>query len=74
MHKQNKSKYLYGRHDEWISQNFSKMVDLRKSQFETLVDTILKNRDKDSEKLWKCLVYSAKIRGFESLAYYFDDG
>jgi len=60
--------------NERISKHFSTMVDLRLTQLDTLVDTIPVNRDKDSEELREWLEYSAKIRGFESLAYYFDDG
>ncbi len=57
-----------------ISKHFSAMVDLRLSQLNTLIDTIPFSRSKDSKELREWLEYSAKIRGFESLAYYFDDG
>jgi len=57
-----------------ISKHFSTMVDLRLSQLDTLVDTIPISLDKDSKELREWLEYSAGIRGFESLAYYFDDG
>jgi len=60
--------------NERISKHFSTMVDLRLSQLNTLVDTIPISRDKDSEELREWLEYSAQIRGFESLAYYFEDG
>ena len=57
-----------------ISKHFSTMVDLRLSQLNTLVDTLPFDRSEDSKELREWLEYSAKIRGFESLAYYFDDG
>ncbi len=60
--------------NERISKHFSTMVDLRLTQLDTLVDTIPINRDEDSRELREWLEYSAKIRGFESLAYYFPDG
>lgn len=67
------STYMASMNDR-ISKHFSTMVDLRMTQLDTLVDTIPVDRDKDSEELREWLEYSAKIRGFESLAYYFDDG
>ncbi len=56
-----------------ISKHFSTMVDLRLSQLNTLADSI-SDSNKDNKELRDKLVYSAKIRGFEALAYYFDDG
>ncbi len=60
--------------NERISKHFSTMVDLRMTQLDTLVDTIPFKRDEDSKELREWLEYSAQIRGFESLAYYFEDG
>ncbi len=60
--------------NERISKHFSTMVDLRLSQLDTLINTIPISRDKDSKELREWLEFSAKIRGFEALAYYFDDG
>jgi len=57
-----------------ISKHFSTMVDLRLSQLNTLVDTIPSGHETDSKELREWLEYNAEIRGFESLAYYFDDG
>jgi len=57
-----------------ISKHFSTMVDLRLSQLNTLVDTIPLGFETDSRQLRQWLEYNADIRGFESLAYYFDDG
>lgn len=67
------SVYMAGM-NERISKHFSTMVDLRLTQLNTLVETIPINRDEDSKELREWLEYSAGIRGFESLAYYFDDG
>lgn len=60
--------------NERISKHFSTMVDLRLTQLDTLVETISINRDEDSKELREWLKYSAQVRGFEALAYYFDDG
>ncbi len=60
--------------NERISKHFSTMVDLRLTQLNTLVNTIPINSDKDSKELREWMEYNARIRGFESLAYYFDDG
>ncbi len=57
-----------------ISRHFSTMVDLRLSQLNTLVNTVPISADEDSAELREWLINSATIRGFESLAYYFDDG
>ncbi len=65
--------YMAGMNDR-ISRHFSTMVDLRLSQLNTLIDTIPISSDKDSKELREWLEYSAEIRGFESLAYYFEDG
>ena len=60
--------------NERISEHFETMIELRLTQLETLVETIPTQSDEDSEELREWLEYSAKARGFESLAYYFDDG
>lgn len=60
--------------NERISKHFSTMVDLRMTQLKTLVDTIPVEHDIDSEELREWLTFSAQIRDFESLAYFFDDG
>ncbi|XCP83519.1 response regulator [Roseburia hominis] len=62
--------------NERISKHFETMIDLRLTQLETLVETIPSNTnsDSDSKELREWLEYSAKARGFESLAYYFEDG
>lgn len=39
-----------------------------------MVETISVNRDEDSKELREWLKYNAQVRGFEALAYYFDDG
>ncbi|XCP85939.1 response regulator [Roseburia hominis] len=60
--------------NERISKHFETMVDLRMTQLSTLVDTMPIAGDTDSEELREWLEYSGKARGFEGLAYYFDDG
>ena len=57
-----------------ISTHFSNMIDMRLTQLDTLVETVPLERDKDGEELRSWLIYNAQIRGFESLAYYYDDG
>lgn len=65
-----------------ISQHFSTMVDLRITQLDTIAETLPNdgaNDDqsnrlyKDSPSLRNALEYNGKIRGFESLAYYYND-
>ena len=60
--------------NERISKHFETMVDLRMTQLETLVETIPMENDEDSEELRDWLQYSAEVRGFDSLAYCFEDG
>lgn len=60
--------------NERISKHFETMVDLRLTQLETLIETIPTQSDSDSTELRDWLEYSARARGFEALAYYFDDG
>jgi len=67
------SVYMASMNDR-ISKHFSTMVDLRLSQMNTLVDTIPTIHEEDSKELREWLEYSAKIRDFEALAYYFEDG
>jgi len=72
------SVYMAGM-NERISKHFSTMVDLRLTQLATLAETTLSEAtpvggNKDSKEVREWLEYNAKIRGFESLAYYFDDG
>ncbi len=72
------SVYMAGM-NERISKHFSTMVDLRLTQLATLAETTLDQTipvggSKDSSEVREWLEYNAKIRGFESLAYYFEDG
>ncbi len=60
--------------NERICKHFETMVELRLTQLKTLVDTIPEERYSDDEELNEWLEYSAKARGFESLAYYYEDG
>ena len=60
--------------NEQISMHFSTMVDLRLTQLDTLVETIPFALDTDGVDLHEWLTYNAQLRGFESLAYYYDDG
>lgn len=60
--------------NEQISNHFSTMINMRLTQLDTLVETAPFDQDRDSAELREWLAYNAQIRGFESLAYYFDDG
>jgi len=60
--------------NERISKHFSTMIDLRLTQLDTLKETIPGNVNEDSEAMREWLEYNGKIRGLESLAYYFEDG
>ncbi len=62
--------------NERISKHFSTMIDLRLTQLDTLVESIPSDEKEvtDSDEVRKWLEYNAKLRGLESLAYYFDDG
>lgn len=60
--------------NERISEHFETMIELRLTQLDTLIETIPTDSEKDSEELRSWLEYSAKARGFDSLAYYFSDG
>ena len=57
-----------------ICDHFSTMINLRMEQMETISETMPDKYSADSEELREWLIYNAQIRGFESLAYYFDDG
>jgi len=65
-----------------ISQHFSTMIDLRITQLDTIAETLPDEGDiedqssriyKDSPELRNALEYNGKIRGFEALAYYYND-
>lgn len=60
--------------NERISKHFETMVDLRMTQLDTLIETIPQESNKDCEELREWLEYGAQARGFEALAFYFDDG
>jgi len=60
--------------NERISKHFSTMLDLRLTQLDTLIEAIPTNTRKDSDEMREWLEYNGKIRGLESLAYYFEDG
>lgn len=60
--------------NERISKHFSTMVDLRMTQLDSLLETVSEDSQQDSAELREWLEYNAGIRGFESLAYYFEDG
>ena len=60
--------------NERISKHFSTMVDLRLNQLDTLVETAPTGYKVDSREMREWLEYNGQIRGFEALAYYFEDG
>ena len=60
--------------NERISKHFSTMIDLRLTQLDTLIETMPTDSDEDSSEMREWLEYNGKIRGFESISYYFDDG
>ncbi len=60
--------------NERISKHFSTMIDLRLTQLDTLTETMPLETHEDSEQVREWLEYNGKIRGFEALAYFFDDG
>lgn len=57
-----------------IARHFSTMVDLRLTQLDTLVKTIPDAAGRDGTEVREWLEYNGKIRGFEAIAYYFEDG
>jgi len=57
-----------------ISKHFSTMIDMRLTQLDTLLEAFPSDDYSDGERLRDWLTYNAQIRGFESLAYYCDDG
>ncbi len=66
------SAYMASMNDR-ITKHFTTMLDLRMKQLDTLIETLPYGTDKDSKDVRDVLEYNAKIRGFESLAYYFED-
>jgi len=60
--------------NERISKHFSTMIDLRLTQLDTLVKTMPNKTREDNKETREWLEYNAKIRGLDSLAYYFEDG
>lgn len=60
--------------NERISKHFSTMIDLRLTQLDTLIETMPTDSDEDSSEMREWLAYNGKIRGFESISYYFADG
>ncbi len=60
--------------NERISKHFSTMIDLRLTQLDTMVETIPTGSSEDGLELREWLEYNARMRGFDSLAYYFEDG
>ena len=60
--------------NERISKHFSTMVDLRLTQLDTLVETIPTSTREDNAEMREWLEYNGRIRGLESVAYYFGDG
>jgi len=60
--------------NERISKHFSTMIDLRLTQLDTLTETIPNSIREDSDEMRDWLIYNAQIRGFDALAYYFEDG
>ncbi len=60
--------------NERISKHFSTMIDLRLTQLDTLAETMPTETREESEEIREWLEYNGKIRGFEALAYYFEDG
>lgn len=60
--------------NERISKHFSTMVDLRLTQLDTLTETMPNGSKEDNKEVRDWLEYNGKIRGFEALAYYFEDG
>lgn len=59
--------------NERIARHFETTIDLRLSQISALEKDI-PTGSLDDEKLRQDLSYSAKVRDFDSLAFYFDDG
>ncbi len=60
--------------NERISKHFSTMIDLRLTQLTTLTETMPGSSHEDSAEMREWLEYNGKIRGFEAIAYYFEDG
>ncbi len=60
--------------NERISKHFSTMVNLRLTQLDTLVEGIPEDVAADENELHDWLQYNAELRGFKSLAYFYEDG
>lgn len=60
--------------NERISMHFSTMIDLRLTQLDTLTETMPGDSREDNKEMREWLEYNGKIRGFEALAYFFEDG
>lgn len=60
--------------NERISKHFSTMIDLRLTQLDTLVEAIPSETYEDKKEVREWLEYNGRIRGLDSLAYYFEDG
>ncbi len=60
--------------NERVSKHFSTMIDLRLNQLDTLVESIPTDDRNDNVQVREWLEDNAKLRGLDSLAYYFEDG
>lgn len=56
-----------------ISKHFTTMLNLRLTEMDTLVETMPTADRVDSPEMRDWLEYNGKLRGFEALAYYFED-
>ena len=56
-----------------ISKHFTTMLNLRLTEMDTLVETLPTADRVDSPEMRDWLEYNGKLRGFEALAYYFED-
>ncbi len=59
--------------NERIAKHFSTMLNLRLTEMDTLVETLPTAGRADSPEMRDWLEYNGKLRGFEALAYYFED-
>lgn len=59
---------------EQISRHFETAISLRMGQAEDLVDTVKSNNAKDAAQLYRTLTYDARVRDFDYLAFYMEDG
>lgn len=67
------SLYMKSMNDR-ISKHFSTMIDLRLTQLDTLTETIPGDSRNYTTEMKDWLEYNGNIRGFEALAFYFEDG